>query len=270
MQNNICTALTIAGSDCSGGAGIQADLKTFASLGVYGMSVITALTAQNTLGVSGIQAVDAEFTKRQLDCVFEDIPPMSVKTGMLPSLDVCRTVGDRLRYYSCKSIVCDPVMVSTSGHSLTDEQGVSGLEKYVFPFSLLITPNIPEAQVLTNMRIQTVEDMEKACRLLYEKHGCAVLCKGGHLKDSAADVLYANGKAVLLQSERINNPNTHGTGCTLSSAIAAYLSLGSSLEESVIKAKEYVHGAIAQLLNIGHGNGPLDHAYAIRRHIGNK
>ncbi len=267
MNKKIHTSLTVAGSDCSGGAGIQADLKTFSALGIYGMSVITAVTAQNTLAVNDVRVLDTDFIKDQLDCVLFDIFPESVKIGMMSSSDICRITAEHLQYYGCGNIVCDPVMVSTSGSVLTSSDGVYGLEKYVFPISTIITPNIPEAQVLSKMTINNESDMVNACRIMYENYGCAILCKGGHLNDSSTDVFFNNGKAVFLTSKRINNENTHGTGCTLSSAIASFLALGYDLLHSVEKAKEYVNGAIGQMLDIGHGKGPLDHAYVYRDHV---
>ncbi len=276
--------LTIAGSDPSGGAGIQADLKTMEAHGVYGMSVITALTAQNTLGVTGKLPISGEFVRQQLEAVFEDIFPDSVKIGMLPDAEVMEAVKDVILKYSPKNIVLDPVLGSTSGTSLSAENSRSYLKEKLFPLCTLITPNIPEAETLlrksnspetnrekdispenrewTEYSIGSEVDMEKAARKLGDTYGCRVLIKGGHglfTGDICKDCLYSEGKITWFKSIRIDNPNTHGTGCTLSSAIACNLALGFSLSESVQRAKTYLTKCIESGFDIGNGRGPLEH-----------
>lgn len=258
------TVLSIAGSDCSGGAGIQADLKTMTMHGVYGMSAVTALTAQNTTGVTDIMAVSPEFLVRQLDMVFSDIPPDSVKTGMIPSGELIRVTARQLRHYHARHIVVDPVMVSTSGAGLMEEQALEMLKSELLPIAELVTPNIPEAQVLSGMTITSPEDMAAAARLMEARFGCAVLLKGGHSISDANDLLCAGGRVQWFYGRRIDNPNTHGTGCTLSSAIAANLAGGCGLEEAVRRAKDYISGALAAMLDLGAGCGPLDHGYLLR------
>lgn len=255
------TALTIAGSDCSGGAGIQADIKTMMANGVYAMSAITALTAQNTQGVTGIMEVSPEFIGQQLDAVFTDIPPDAVKIGMVSSPALIEQIADKLQQYEAKNIVVDPVMVSTSGSRLISEEAVTTLKERLLPLAAVITPNIPEAEVLLEERIGTAEAMEEAARKLHDRYGVAVLCKGGHSLNDANDYLYTDEGGCWFYGERIANPNTHGTGCTLSSAIAANLAKGVTLEESVEKAKEYISGALKAMLDLGKGRGPLDHGY---------
>ena len=252
------TVLTIAGSDCSGGAGIQADIKTIAAQHMYAMSVITALTAQNTTGVSGVQEISPDFVAKQLD-----IPPDSVKIGMLSGEGTIRAVAAKLRQYGAKNVVVDPVMVSTSGTSLLSEAGRRALWEELLPLSTLVTPNLPEAQVFSGQPVETEGDMLRAAREISRRCRCAVLIKGGHLAGDAADLLYEEGKALWLRTRRISNPNTHGTGCTLSSAIACGLAAGCSLEESVRRAKDYLTGALSAGLDLGHGPGPLDHMYRI-------
>lgn len=258
------TALTIAGSDCSGGAGIQADLKTMTMNGVYAMSAITALTAQNTTGVRAIQEATPDFLKQQLDSIFEDIYPDAVKIGMVASSDLIRVIADRLRYYDAKNIVIDPVMVATSGSALMKNDAVQTLIDELLPISTLITPNIPEAQVLTGLTIENKEDMITAVKQIGESYHCAVLLKGGHNINDANDLLYANGELTWFLGKRINNPNTHGTGCTLSSAIASNLAKGFSLSESVQRAKDYISGALAAMLDLGKGSGPMNHAFDLQ------
>lgn len=257
------TVLTIAGSDSGGGAGIQADIKTLTMQGVYAMTAVTALTAQNTLGVSGISEVTPEFLREQLDCVFSDIFPDAVKIGMLSGTGLVRAAAERLRYYGAKHIVLDPVMVSTSGSRLMQKETVSDLKEELFPLAELITPNIPEAEALAGVRIRSQKDMEKAAEALHETWGCSVLCKGGHLPDSADDLLYTKGGAFWIRGNRIANQNTHGTGCTLSSAIAGNLALGFPLQEAVCWAKEYLTGALQDGLDLGKGSGPLNHMYRL-------
>lgn len=249
--------LTIAGSDCSGGAGIQADLKTMTAFGVYGMSVITAVTAQNTTGVYGIQKISGEMVASQLDAVFADIVPAAVKIGMLADGKTAGIVAEKLLQYGAENIVVDPVMLSTSGSRLLDREGVEILVSRIFPMARLITPNVPEAESLSGMEIRTGEDMEKAAAAL--SCGCGVLVKGGHLSGAADDLLYDKGGATWFSSPRIDNPNTHGTGCTLSSAIASGLAKGWDLEDSVRKGKTYINAALKAGLDLGKGNGPLDH-----------
>ena len=258
------TALSIAGSDCSGGAGIQADLKTMTMNGVYAMSVITALTAQNTTGVRSIQESTPAFLKEQLDAVFQDIPPQAVKIGMVSSPELIRVIADRLRFYGAENVVVDPVMVATSGSSLIHGDAVRTLVEELLPLATLVTPNIPEAQILTGMTIQTGADMVQAAKQIGDAHGCAVLLKGGHSVNDANDLLYAGGELTWFRGRRIPNPNTHGTGCTLSSAIAAHLAGGCSLGEAVEKAKAYISGALEAMLDLGQGSGPMDHAFALR------
>ena len=255
------TALTVAGSDCSGGAGIQADLKTMTMNGVYAMSAITALTAQNTTGVRAIRESTPEFLKQQLDAVFEDIFPDAVKIGMVSSSKLIEVIAERLVYYKAKNVVVDPVMVSTSGSSLMNESAVKTLVDKLFPTATLVTPNIPEARVLSGYVIETKSDMVKAAKNIGNTYGCAVLLKGGHSISDADDLLYANGDAVWFEGVRINNPNTHGTGCTLSSAIAANLAKGYDLAVSVHRAKEYISGALSDMLDLGEGSGPMNHAF---------
>ena len=255
------TALTIAGSDSSGGAGIQADLKTMTMNGVYAMSAITALTAQNTTGVRAIQESTPDFLKQQLDAIFEDIYPDAVKIGMVASSELIHVIADRLRHYEAKNIVVDPVMVATSGSALMKNDAVQTLIEELLPISTLVTPNIPEAQVLSGLSIETKEDMIIAAKHIGDNYHCAVLLKGGHSINDANDLLYANGELHWFEGKRINNPNTHGTGCTLSSAIASNLAKGYTLSESVQRAKDYISGALAAMLDLGQGSGPMNHAF---------
>ena len=258
------TALSIAGSDCSGGAGIQADLKTMTMNGVYAMSAITALTAQNTTGVTGILEVTPEFLGQQIDMVFTDIRPDAVKIGMVSSSALIETIADRLRQYQAENIVVDPVMVATSGSSLIESDAVVTLKQVLLPLAALATPNIPEAEVLSGMTIQTEADMEAAAKYIWETYGCAVLLKGGHSINDANDLLCDRGELKWFYGKRIPNPNTHGTGCTLSSAIAANLAKGYDLETSVERAKAYISGALAAMLDLGQGRGPMNHAFDLK------
>ena len=257
------TALTIAGSDSSGGAGIQADIKTMTAHGVYAMSAVTALTAQNTTGVYGILESTPDFLASQLDCIFTDIRPDAVKTGMVSSAALIEVIADKLTEYKAENIVVDPVMVATSGSRLISQEAVDTLKKRLLPLATVLTPNIPEAQVLSGLDITSPADMERAARAIGEGYGCAVLCKGGHSLNDANDLLWHNGTARWFRGRRIDNPNTHGTGCTLSSAIASNLAKGYSLEEAVEKAKAYLSGALEAMLNLGAGSGPLDHTFAL-------
>ncbi len=257
------TALSIAGSDSCGGAGIQADIKTMTMNGVYAMTAITALTAQNTTGVFGIQESTPDFLKQQLDAVFEDIFPDAVKIGMVSDSELIRVIADRLKFYHAKNIVVDPVMVSTSEARLMKTDAVETLEKELLPLAALVTPNIPEAEVLSQTEIKSESDMEASARLISEKSGCAVLLKGGHSVSNANDLMINGSTLRWFRGKRINNPNTHGTGCTLSSAIAANLAKGNDLETSVQKAKEYIEGALGAMLDLGKGSGPMDHAFCL-------
>lgn len=262
------TALTIAGSDCSGGAGIQADIKTMTANGVYAMSVITALTAQNTLGVQGIFEVTPEFVGAQLDAIFEDIRPDAVKIGMVSSVSIIDIIVEKLKQYKVKTVVVDPVMVATSGSKLIKDDAVEALKTKLFPLATVITPNIPEAEVLSGMQITSEDDMENAARHIAQAHGCAVLCKGGHLTDQASagaanDFLHHSQVSMWFHGQRIAHDNTHGTGCTLSSAITASLAKGHDLETAIRMAKVYIEGALSAGLNLGHGNGPVHHMHNI-------
>ena len=260
------TVLTIAGSDSCGGAGIQADIKAITMNGVYAMSVVTALTAQNTLGVRAISEVAPDFLKKQLDAVFEDIFPDSIKIGMVSSTELINVIVDRLKYYNAKNIVVDPVMVATSGSKLLKTEAVKTMISKLLPIATLVTPNIPEAEILSNMKIYDKEDMIKVAKYIGEKYGCSVLLKGGHSTKDASDLLYENGELLWFDGKRIDNPNTHGTGCTLSSAIASNLAKGYSLTEAVQAAKRYVTGAISYMLDLGKGNGPLNHAFCLENY----
>ncbi|MFU0826978.1 MAG: Hydroxymethylpyrimidine kinase / phosphohydroxymethylpyrimidine kinase [Lachnoclostridium sp.] len=257
------TALTIAGSDSSGGAGIQADIKTMTANGVYAMSAITALTAQNTTGVAGIMEVTPEFLSKQLDCVFTDIFPDAVKIGMVSSAQLIETISEKLKFYHARNIVVDPVMVSTSGSKLLQDDAIETLKRSLIPQATLLTPNIPEASVLSGVSIENEEDMVKAARIISEQYGCAVLCKGGHKVNDANDLLYYNHQYKWFMGEKINNKNTHGTGCTLSSAIACGLAKGMDLDTSIQLAKDYISGALKAMLDLGKGSGPLNHMWNI-------
>ena len=255
------TALSIAGSDSCGGAGIQADIKTMTMNGVYAMSAVTALTAQNTTGVRAIMEAEPEFLGQQIDAVFEDIFPDAVKIGMVSSSGLIRVIAERLRYHGAKNIVVDPVMVATSGSALMKTDAVETLCKELLPIAAVVTPNIPEAQVLSGTEIKGREDMRIAAGKIGQRYGCAVLLKGGHSVNDASDLLFADGEYCWFEGKRIDNPNTHGTGCTLSSAIAANLAKGFGLSEAVSIAKEYISGALAAMLDLGHGSGPMNHAF---------
>ena len=258
------TALTIAGSDSSGGAGIQADIKTMLTNGVYAMSAVTALTAQNTAGVTGIMEVTPEFLGKELDAVFTDIYPDAVKIGMVSSAELIHVIADRLKKYHADNIVIDPVMVATSGARLISEEAVDVLKEKLFPMASVLTPNIPEGELLTGRKIRSSEDMICAAEEIGSRYHCAVLCKGGHQLNDANDLLWREGNYKWFQGKRINNPNTHGTGCTLSSAIASNLAKGFDLDTSVERAKKYISGALAAMLDLGKGSGPMDHGFAIK------
>ena len=257
------TALTIAGSDSSGGAGIQADIKTTTMNGVYAMSALTALTAQNTTGVTGIMEVTPDFLALQLDAIFTDIFPDAIKTGMVSSSELIKVIAEKIRQYHAKNIVVDPVMVATSGAKLISDDAIETLKKELLPLADVITPNIPEAEVLSGMTIKNEEDMIAAAKMICENFGCSVLCKGGHQINDANDLLYRNGGYVWFYGKRIDNPNTHGTGCTLSSAIASNLAKGEDLDQAVRNAKEYISQTLSAMLDLGQGSGPLCHNYAI-------
>lgn len=284
-MNTRKAVLTIAGSDSSGGAGIQADIKTMLANGVYAMSAVTALTAQNTCGVTGIMEVTPEFLTQQMEAVFTDIYPDAVKIGMVTSADLIHAIAETLRKYQAKNIVLDPVMVSTSGVRLMENDAAEAMERKLFPLASLITPNIPEAEVICGWEITDMAAMERAAAQIGEQYGCAVLLKGGHTAGGADDVLWQENRSVTgagngapgqrgsvrwYQGRRIDNPNTHGTGCTLSSAIASNLAKGLPLDEAVARAKEYLSGAIAAMLDLGMGSGPLDHGYRMHERIVHK
>lgn len=255
--------LTIAGSDSSGGAGIQADIKTITAHKMYAMSAITALTAQNTMGVAEIFDVSPEFVSRQLDCIFTDIFPDAVKIGMVSSPEIINVISERLRYYNAKNIVLDPVMVSTSGCPLISEKAMSALRNDLIPLADIITPNIPESEVLCGFEIKNEKDMIRAAQKISEFCNSSILIKGGHLVNDATDLLYESGKEKWFRSPKIDNPNTHGTGCTLSSAIACGLADGLDMDKSIENAKKYLTGALSAMLDLGKGAGPLEHTYRI-------
>ena len=257
------TALTIAGSDSCGGAGIQADIKTMTANGVYAMSAVTALTAQNTVGVTDILESTPEFLSAQLNAIFTDIYPDAVKIGMVSSSKLIEVIAEKLKEYEAKNIVIDPVMVATSGAKLISDDAIDALKDKLLPLASVLTPNIPEAEVLSDMKIKSSDDMIKAAEVIGEKFKTAVLLKGGHKLNDANDLLYSNGEYKWFNGKRIDNPNTHGTGCTLSSAIASNLAKGYDLCTSVERAKEYISGALAAMLDLGKGSGPMNHAFAI-------
>lgn len=255
------TVLTIAGSDCSGGAGIQADIKTITLNGAYAMSAITAMTVQNTTGVRGIQDASAEFLSQQLDAVFEDIYPDAVKIGMVSSAELIDVIVRKLKLHKAKNIVVDPVMTATAGSSLLKNTALKALTEELLPISDIVTPNIPESCILSARNIENSDDMVSAAKIISDTYKCSVLIKGGHNISDANDFLYSNGKGTWFIGKHINNPNTHGTGCTLSSALAANLAKGYSLETSVERAKSYISQALAAMLDLGSGSGPMHHAF---------
>ncbi|MCX7903405.1 MAG: bifunctional hydroxymethylpyrimidine kinase/phosphomethylpyrimidine kinase [Caloramator sp.] len=256
--------LTIAGSDSSGGAGIQADLKTFSAHFVYGMSVITSITAQNTKGILTAFDLPKEIIEMQIRAIYEDIDVDAVKIGMLSSRENIKTVANTLKYYKAKNIVLDPVMISKSGFKLLKDEAITTLIEDLLPICTIITPNIDEASLMAGIRIKNIEDMEKACKIIYEFGAENVLVKGGHLDGEPIDVLYDGREFTYFKGKRIKSQNTHGTGCTLSSAIASNLALGYSIADSVKRSKEYIQGAIENSFSIGCGVGPLDHFYRFR------
>ena len=257
------TSLSIAGSDCSGGAGVQADIKTMTMNGVYAMSVITALTAQNTTGVLGVLESTPEFLKLQLEAVFNDIFPDSVKIGMVSSVKIIDTIAQVIERFNAKNIVLDPVMVSTSGSRLLNSDAISSLAERLFPCATLVTPNIPEAEILSGITINDASEIKRSAKYIADKYNCAVLLKGGHSINDANDLLYAEGEFHWFYGNRVDNPNTHGTGCTLSSAIAANLAKGFGMFESVKRAKEYISDALSAGLDLGKGSGPLMHNFGL-------
>ncbi len=257
------TALSIAGSDSSGGAGIQADIKTMTMHGVFAMTAVTALTAQNTTGVRSILESTPEFLGDQLDAVFEDIRPDAVKIGMVSSPALVRVIAEKLAQYRAEHVVVDPVLVATSGSALAADGAPALLRELLFPLAQVVTPNIPEAEAFSGMTIRSRADMERAAEAIGSACGCAVLCKGGHSVSDASDVLWENGVLTWFEGRRIDNPNTHGTGCTLSSAIAASLAKGCDLKTAIERAKAYLSGALAAMLDLGHGSGPMNHMFAL-------
>ena len=257
-------ALSIAGSDCSGGAGIQADIKTMTANGVFATCAVTALTAQNTTGVTDILESTPHFLEEQLDAVFTDIFPDAVKIGMVSSAELITVIADKLRQYGARHIVVDPVMVATSGAKLLRDDAIEVLKERLLPLAEVLTPNIPEAEILSGMEIRCPQDMENAARAISETYRCAVLLKGGHDLNDANDLLYRDGTATWFRGKRIDNPNTHGTGCTLSSAIASNLACGMELEEAVRNAKAYISGALAAMLNLGKGRGSMNHLFDLK------
>ena len=264
MSEQMRTALSIAGSDSSGGAGIQADMKTMSAHGIYAMTAITALTAQNTTGVTSILEVPPSFLSDQLDAVFTDIFPDAVKIGMVSSAALIRVIAQKLQQFGARHIVVDPVMVATSGARLMQDEALGTLKSELLPLAEVVTPNIPEAEILSGMKISSAEDMEKAAKYISEAYHCAVLLKGGHDLNDANDLLYRDGAAKWFYGRRIHNPNTHGTGCTLSSAIASNLACGMALDEAVRRAKEYISGALAAMLDLGQGRGPMNHLFDLK------
>lgn len=257
------TALTIAGSDSGGGAGIQADIKTFSALGIYGTSVITAVTAQNTLGVTAVQDITPDIVQKQLDAVLSDIGADAIKIGMVSNSACIYVIADALKWYKCSNIVVDPVLLSTTGFSLIKDGALAVLLEKLVPLASVLTPNLPEAEKMTGMSINSIDEMKRASEKLFKMGARAVLVKGGHLEGPATDIYYDGGGYLLLEAERIDTTNTHGTGCTLSSAVAAYLAKGLDSADAVRRAKEYVTMALKYAYKVGHGNGPTHHFYAI-------
>ena len=258
------TALTIAGSDSSGGAGIQADIKTMTANGVFATCAVTALTAQNTTGVTDILESTPHFLAEQLDAVFTDIVPDAVKIGMVSSAELIAVIAEKLRQYGAERVVVDPVMVATSGAKLLRDDAIQALTSQLLPLATVLTPNIPEAEILSGLTITDAAGMEAAARTISQRYGCAVLCKGGHQINDADDLLWRSGCGKWFRGKRIANPNTHGTGCTLSSAIAANLAKGYDLDQSVERAKAYISGALAAMLDLGRGSGPMNHMFDLK------
>lgn len=263
MRNYKVPTLTIAGSDSSGGAGIQADLKTFSAIGTYGMSVITAVTAQNTEGVFAVEELSDEIIKKQIEVVFEDIKPAAIKIGMVSSPEIVLDIVDSLKKYEAKLLVVDPVMISKSGYSLLKNEAKENLIKYLIPMAYLVTPNVPEAEEITGLKIDSLDDMKIVGKKILALGPKYVLMKGGHLQGDAIDVLIGENTFKIYKSQRLHKKNTHGTGCTISSAITAYLALGYDIEEAVGLSKKYITEAIEHSFDIGHGVGPVHHFYQI-------
>lgn len=262
--------LTIAGSDSCGGAGIQADLKAMSVMGVYGMSVIAAVTVQNTMGVFGVQDISKEIVQKQIEAIFDDIEVDSVKVGMLSNSEIIKTIGETLKKYNAKNIVIDPVMVSKSGFKLLKDEAIEELKKFV-ALGEIVTPNIPEGEILAGMEIKNEDDMIEASKKIQKLGAKNVLMKGGHRTDNCTDILLlADGKVVRFSGERIDTKNTHGTGCTLSSTIASLIGKGYSVEEAVRMGKEYITQAIKDSFSIGHGVGPVGHFIDLYRKAGVK
>ena len=258
------TALTIAGSDSSGGAGIQADIKTMTANGVFATCAVTALTAQNTTGVTDILESTPHFLAEQLDAVFTDIVPDAVKIGMVSSAELIAVIAEKLQQYGAERVVVDPVMVATSGAKLLRDDAIQALTSQLLPLATVLTPNIPEAEILSGLPITDAAGMEAAARTISQRYGCAVLCKGGYQINDADDLLWRSGCGKWFRGKRIANPNTHGTGCTLSSAIAANLAKGYDLDQSVERAKAYISGALAAMLDLGRGSGPMNHMFDLK------
>ena len=258
------TALTIAGSDSSGGAGIQADIKTMTANGVFATCAVTALTAQNTTGVTDILESTPHFLAEQLDAVFTDIVPDAVKIGMVSSAELIAVIAEKLRQYGAERVVVDPVMVATSRAKLLRDDAIQALTSQLLPLATVLTPNIPEAEILSGLTITDAAGMEAAARTISQRYGCAVLCKGGHQINDADDLLWRSGCGKWFRGKRIANPNTHGTGCTLSSAIAANLAKGYDLDRSVERAKAYISWALAAMLDLGRGSGPMNHMFDLK------
>ncbi|WP_066639776.1 bifunctional hydroxymethylpyrimidine kinase/phosphomethylpyrimidine kinase [Desulfolucanica intricata] len=254
-------ALTIAGSDSGGGAGIQADLKTFSALGVFGLTAITAVTAQNTQGVFDVQEIEPRVVSRQIDCVFEDIEIDAVKIGMVSSIEIIKSIFHSLTKQKASNIVLDPVMISKSGYKLLKQEACNELVNSLFPLATVITPNLPEAEEITGNKINTITDMEYAAQEIYALGPRAVVIKGGHLPGEPTDIFYDGERFIHIKGERFDTKNTHGTGCTYSSAITAYLAKGLDLLSAVKNAKEYITGAIKNSFSIGKGVGPTHHFY---------
>lgn len=263
MRDYSVATLTIAGSDSSGGAGIQADLKTFAAIGTYGMSVLTALTAQNTQGVFLVENVSNDMVQKQIQAVLDDIPPKAIKIGMVSSAEIIHTISDTLSHYTIPYLIVDPVMISKSGCSLLEKEAKEALLKELLPMAYLVTPNLPEAEEITGLQINNKEEMIEAANQILLMGPSYVLIKGGHLEGEAYDVLIGKNTIHTFTNQRLNRKNTHGTGCTLSSAITSFLALGCDIEQAVQNAKTYITDAIAHSFQIGSGIGPVHHFYQL-------
>lgn len=261
-------ALTIAGSDSSGGAGIQADLKTFSAHGVFGMSVITAITAQNTQGVFAVQDISPEIIGKQIDAIFDDINVDALKIGMVSVIDTIKVIAEKLKANNFKNVILDPVMISKSGYSLLQPEAGEALIKYLLPLAMVVTPNIPEAEVITGLHIETIDDMKQAARAIHALGAANVLIKGGHMQDDATDILFDGTNYFEYQGQRIDTKNTHGTGCTLSSSITANIAKGMSIEKAIAESKKYITTAIEHSLDIGKGVGPTNHFYELYKKAG--